>query len=255
MPCALTSWGAFARIISSGSVMKSYRLTTVAAAAALAAALGSAAWAQTPPPASPSTPQSSAPAAAAPATQGPATPAAPGAAPAPAAAPYTPIAPAGDIVDTLKASGEFKTLIKALDATNLTGVLKTHSNLTLFAPTDAAFAAYEPQAQLFGNLTALQALLTHHLINAPLDSSKFKNAHGPVKSVAGDDVVLDGTGPVLKADNADIIQADVHASNGIIHVVDQVLKAGSVPATLPGQEQGQDQSQGAAPPAETKPQG
>lgn len=236
--------------------MKSYRLTTLAAAAALAAALGSAAWAQTPPPASPATPQSAAPAAAAPAPASQATPATPGASAtpaAPAAAPYTPIAPTGDIVDTLKASGEFKTLIKALDATNLTGVLKTHSNLTLFAPTDAAFAAYEPQAQLFGNLTALQSLLTHHLINAPLDSSKFKNAHGPVKSVAGDDVVLDGTGPVLKADNADIIQADVHASNGIIHVVDQVLKAGSAPAMLPGQEQGQPPA--AAPSEAPKPQG
>jgi hypothetical protein len=46
-------------------------------------------------------------------------------------------------------------------------------------------------------------------------------------------VVLDGTGDVLKADNANILQADVMTSNGVIHVVDQLMIAGSVPATLP----------------------
>ncbi|TAJ72751.1 MAG: fasciclin domain-containing protein, partial [Gallionellaceae bacterium] len=58
----------------------------------------------------------------------------------------------GDIVETLKASGQFTNLLKATDATNLTVVLKTAPGLTVFAPTDAAFAKL-PQAQL----TALMA--------------------------------------------------------------------------------------------------
>jgi uncharacterized surface protein with fasciclin (FAS1) repeats len=234
------------------------RLLTAAAAAALIAGAG-AAWAQSPQTAQAKTqaqaqaatgrPTSDAPAntavqgTAAAVRQGVAG-APPAAGAAPPAAAFTPITAHGDIIQTLQAAGQFTTLIKALDATNLTPVLKTHSNLTLFAPTDAAFAAYEPNAQLFADLTGLQHLLTHHLINAAVDSSKFKNAHGPVDSVAGDKIVLDGTTSTLKADNADIVQADIHASNGIIDVVDQVLKAGSVPATLPDQ----GAATGAAPP-------
>lgn len=225
-------------------------LTTAAAAAVLVAGAGSAAWAQTT-----QTAKTQAQAQAAtgksttdqPATtqpQGTAAAVSQGVAGAPApaagtaAAPFTPVTPHGDIISTLQASGQFKTFIKALDATNLTSVLKTHSNLTVFAPTDAAFAAYGDVNALFApnNLPALQKLMTHHIINAPVDSSKFKNAHGPVASVAGDQIVLDGTTPTLKADNANILQADIHASNGIIDVVDQVLKAGSVPAQLPDQQ-------------------
>ena len=228
--------------------MTVHRLLTTAAAAVLVAGAGSAAWAQTtqtaqtqaqaqaatgkPTSDQPATTQPQGTAAAV--SQGVA--GAPSAAPAPAAAPYTPVTPHGDIISTLQASGQFKTFIKALDATNLTSVLKTHSNLTVFAPTDAAFAAYDPSGALFKDLPGLQRLLTHHLINAPVDSTKFKDAHGPVASVAGDQIVLDGTTPTLKADNANILQADIHASNGIIDVVDQVLKAGSVPAKLPDQQ-------------------
>ena len=145
----------------------------------------------------------------------------------PAAAPAAarPVAPSGDLVQTLSASGQFKTFLKALDSTNLTQVLKTHSNLTVFAPTDAAFAAMPPSElnTLMNNPTQLQKLMTHQIINAVVDSSKFKSAKGPVTSVAGDQILLDGTAQPLKADNADIVQADVRTSNGLIHVVDKVL--------------------------------
>ncbi|HSV02462.1 MAG TPA: fasciclin domain-containing protein [Phenylobacterium sp.] len=153
-----------------------------------------------------------------------AAPATPPAAAATAAA--APVTPSGDLVQTLAASGQFKTFLKALDSTNLTQVLKTHSNLTVFAPTDAAFASM-PQgelSQLMNNPTQLQKLMTHQIINAVVDTSKFKNAKGPVTSVAGDQILLDGTGQPLKADNADIVQADVRTSNGVIHVVDHVLQ-------------------------------
>jgi uncharacterized surface protein with fasciclin (FAS1) repeats len=213
--------------------MTVHRLLSTAAAAVLATAACGAAWAQTTQTQTTQTQTTqAAPAQSAPAPAATAQP--PAAAP---AAAFTPVVPRGDIVSTLQASGEFKTFVKALDATNLTSVLKTHSNLTVFAPTDAAFAAYDPSGKLFSDLPGLQKLLTHHLINAVVDSTKFKNAHGPVTSVAGDQIVLDGTTPTLKADNANILQADIHASNGLIDVVDQVLKAGSVPATLPDQQQ------------------
>ncbi len=161
-----------------------------------------------------------------------AAPAAPPAAPAPAAAPGVKLAPNGNLITTLRASGQFNTFVKALDATNLSSLLQNSPGLTVFAPTDAAF----PQSkldQMLADKPALQKTLLHYIINARVDSAKIKGARGPVPSGAGDQIVLDGSGDVLKADNANIIQADVMTSNGIIHVVDQLMIAGSVPATLP----------------------
>ncbi|MEO8114344.1 MAG: fasciclin domain-containing protein [Phenylobacterium sp.] len=139
---------------------------------------------------------------------------------------------AGDLIDTVKASGQFTTFLKAVDSTNLTAVLKNNKNLTLFAPTDAAFATLPPAqlASLMADKKALQKLMTHHIINAPVPASKIKGAKGPVLTGAGDKVELDGSGDVLKADNANIIQADVQTTNGILHVVDHVMIAGSVPS-------------------------
>jgi uncharacterized surface protein with fasciclin (FAS1) repeats len=154
---------------------------------------------------------------------------------APAAAPATKLVASGDITATLRQSPDFTTFVKALDATNLAGLLQTRPNLTVFAPTNAAFAALPPGRldALTADKPALQKLLLHHIINAPVPASKIKGSRGPIPSGAGDPIVIDGSGDVLKADNANIIQADVIASNGTIHVVDQVLIAGSVPATLP----------------------
>ena len=163
--------------------------------------------------------------------QAPAT--APAAAPATAAAPGAKLVPNGDLITTLRLAPQFTTFVKALDATNLSTLLKSSPGLTVFAPTDAAF----PQAKLDSMLadkTGLQKTLLHYIINAKIDSTKIKGAHGPVPSGAGDQIVLDGTTEgVLKADNATITQADVVTSNGVIHVVDALMIAGSVPATLP----------------------
>lgn len=141
----------------------------------------------------------------------------------------------GDMASTLRQSPDFTTFVKALDATNLASLIQTRPNMTVFAPTNAAFAAL-PAGKLdtlMADKAGLQKLLLHHIINAPVPGSKIKGSRGPVPSGAGDPIVLDGSGEPLKADNANIIQADVVASNGTIHVVDQVLMAGSVPATLP----------------------
>ena len=154
---------------------------------------------------------------------------------APAAAPATKLVASGDITATLRQSPDFTTFVKALDATNLASLLQTRPNLTVFAPTNAAFAAMPPGRldALMADKPALQKLLLHHIINAPVPDSKIKGTRGPIPSGAGDPIVIDGSGDVLKADNANITQPEVMASNGIIHVVDQVLIAGSVPATLP----------------------
>lgn len=149
-------------------------------------------------------------------------PAAPSAGPAPAApaaAGALNITPSGDIIQTLTAAGQFTSLLKALDSVNLTSVLKTPGPLTLFAPTDAAFAAASVD---MNNKTALQQLLVYHIINAKVDDAKINGTKGPVPSAAGKPIYVDGSATPHKANDANIL-ADVTVSNGVIHVVDKVL--------------------------------
>jgi len=158
-------------------------------------------------------------------------PAAPAAAPAALA---SPVVAAGDVVDTLKASGQFTMLLKYTDATNLTGFLKARPNITLFAPTDAAFAAI-PEAErnrLMSNIGRgdLQKLLIYHMVNARVPSSEFKDAIRSAPTMASLPVSLSGEGGKLMVNDADIVQADVIASNGVIQVIDKVLSPANAPA-------------------------
>jgi uncharacterized surface protein with fasciclin (FAS1) repeats len=154
-----------------------------------------------------------------------------------ATAPAVNLKPNGDIMTTLRTSGQFNTFVKVLDATNLSSLLQKQPNITVFAPTDAAFAALPPGKldQLMADKAGLQKLLVYHLINARVDSAKMKGARGPVPAGSGDRIVLDGSAEngQLKAENANIIQSDVACSNGLIQVVDQVLQPNSVPEANP----------------------
>ncbi|WP_374570028.1 fasciclin domain-containing protein [Phenylobacterium sp.] len=133
----------------------------------------------------------------------------------------------GDIVTTARMSGQFTTFLKAVDATNLTNLLSQTKNITVFMPTDAAFAALPPgeldKLMSPDNRAALQKLLIYHIVNASLDSSKFKGAKGPVPTVAGVNVEIDGSGDHIMVNDADVVQTDVMATNGVIHVIDKVL--------------------------------
>lgn len=193
------------------------RILTTTAAVALIAGV---AHAQTP--TAPAKPAATAPAMPAPAPQAEA------AAKADAATPATTpkVVAAGDIVATAKASGQFGIFLKAAEATNLTGLLQKTPNLTVFAPTDAAFAALPAgeldKLMLPENKAQLQKVLIYHVINARVGSSDFKGATRKAATVAGPSVELTG-GATLKVNDAEIVQSDVMASNGIIHVVDKVL--------------------------------
>lgn len=193
---------------------------TLVSAAAVAALISGAAYAQTAP----------APAAPAVAVPAPAV-AAPAAAPAPATpapvASVRPVIAQGDLIDTLKASGQFTILVRGLDTTNLTPVLKGNKNLTIFAPTDSAFMALGrdevDRLMKSENAAELQRVLVYHVVNAPVDSAKIKGAKGPVKTVSGAELLLDGSSEMLKANSTPIVQPDVRTSNGILHVVTAVL--------------------------------
>lgn len=164
--------------------------------------------------------------AAPPAQDGAATMPSTAAAPAEAAQSQTPAA-GNTVVDVLRAQGQFSTLLSALDAAQLTETLTTQPAVSIFAPTDAAFAAL-PEAERTrlldpANVNELRQLLLYHVIVADVNSSQIEGAAGGVETAARTQVQLDGTGDAIKVDAATVTQADIDAGNGSIFVIDRVL--------------------------------
>jgi uncharacterized surface protein with fasciclin (FAS1) repeats len=131
-------------------------------------------------------------------------------------------AQAKDIVDTAVAAGQFKTLATALQAAGLIDTLKGKGPFTVFAPTDAAFAKI-PKAQLdalLADKAKLTAVLTYHVVAGKVMAKDVKA--GKVKSVQGSELTLATAGGVT-VDGAKVVQADIAADNGVIHVIDTVV--------------------------------
>ena len=137
-----------------------------------------------------------------------------------------PSQPGSNIVAQLKASDQFSTLIKGLTATNLLGLVQTTQNLTLIAPTDAAFAALPPGQldDLMKDPAKLQGVLTYHLIATRVPLAQIQgHSAAPVTSAAQKPVTFDGSSGDVKINGQTTLQAGVPASNGVIYVVGQVL--------------------------------
>ena len=154
----------------------------------------------------------------------------------PPGAAYRPIAPAGDILATLQASGQFKIFVQAAQATNLTQIFKAQPNITVFAPTDAAFGSLpgDQLAALQKDIPALQKLVTYHLVNTHITSAQvLGHAATSIPTVANLPIALSGEGGKMTVNGANVIQADVAASNGVIFVIDQVLQPAGAPPAAP----------------------
>lgn len=130
------------------------------------------------------------------------------------------------IVDVASASGSFKTLMAAVKAADLTETLSGPGPFTVFAPTDKAFAAL-PKGTLEKllkpeNKATLVKLLTYHVVSGAVESKTLKS--GQVKTVEGASMMVKvGKDGKVTVDNATVKTVDVKASNGIIHVIDQVI--------------------------------
>ena len=133
----------------------------------------------------------------------------------------------GTIVDIAASNPDFSTLVTALKAAGLVDALKGKGPFTVFAPTNAAFAALpagtvdtllKPE-----NKAKLVAVLTYHVIAADIPSSALagKTLTSPA-TLQGGTLAIDGTMGV-KINNATVTTADIKASNGVIHVIDKVL--------------------------------
>ena len=133
---------------------------------------------------------------------------------------------AKDIVDTAVAAGSFETLVTAVAAADLVDVLKGEGPFTVFAPVDAAFKALpdgtvetllKPE-----NKSKLAGILTYHVLSGKVMSSDILGKKLEVTMVNGSTAEIDATDGV-KIDGANVIQADIETSNGVIHVIDAVI--------------------------------
>ena len=131
-----------------------------------------------------------------------------------------------DIVDTAAAAGGFHTLIDAVKAAGLTHALKENGPLTVFAPTDKAFAKL-PKHTLQDllkpeNKHKLAQILKYHVVSGKVTSTDAVRA-GSAKTLAGEAVRISIEGGQLSINNAKVVANDLEARNGIIHVIDTVL--------------------------------
>jgi len=117
----------------------------------------------------------------------------------------------------------FTTLVAAVQAAGLVDTLKGDGPFTVFAPTDEAFAAL-PEGTVEGLLAdpdALAKILTYHVVAGKVMSTDLSN-NMMAATVNGADVTIMTEGGVMVND-ANVVTADIEASNGVIHVIDKVI--------------------------------
>ena len=132
-----------------------------------------------------------------------------------------------DLIETAVAAGQFKTLAAALEAAELIDALKGNGPFTVFAPTDEAFAKL-PAGTVESllkpeNKEKLKAVLLYHVVPGNVTADQVTKLDGrSVKTLQGSSLKVK-TSHGVRVDNAKVIQTDVKASNGVIHVIDTVL--------------------------------
>jgi uncharacterized surface protein with fasciclin (FAS1) repeats len=130
----------------------------------------------------------------------------------------------GTIVDVAVGAGNFTTLVAAVTAADLVETLSGEGPFTVFAPTDEAFAAL-PEGVLDAlllpeNKALLAQILTYHVVSGMVMAADITD--GDVATVEGSNVMLVTTSGV-KVNDANVVSADVMASNGVIHAIDAVI--------------------------------
>jgi len=130
-----------------------------------------------------------------------------------------------DIVDTAIAAGDFDTLVQAVQAAGLEDALRGEGPFTVFAPTDAAFAALPDgtlEALLADPTGQLQQILLYHVLEGQVEAADVAN--GLIAStLQGADVSFTVEGSTVTINDVSIVATDILASNGVIHVIDAVI--------------------------------
>ncbi|MCF2149864.1 fasciclin domain-containing protein [Desmonostoc muscorum LEGE 12446] len=136
-----------------------------------------------------------------------------------------------DLVETAIAAGNFNTLIKAVKAVNLIETLKSLDSLTLFAPTDEAFANL-PEGTLdllLQDIPKLRKIVAYHVASGDVRSDDLVQIN-EAQTLEGSIVAIESVNGKIKVNDANVIKTDVLTDNGVIHIIDAVL----MPAMVAG---------------------
>jgi uncharacterized surface protein with fasciclin (FAS1) repeats len=132
----------------------------------------------------------------------------------------------GNIVETASGNPEFSTLVAAIKAAGLAETLSGKGPFTVFAPTNNAFAAL-PAGTLESllkpeNKQKLVSILTYHVVSGNVKSTDLKDGQ-KAKTVNGKDAKVSLKGGKAMVNDANVSQADIMTTNGVIHVIDKVI--------------------------------
>jgi uncharacterized surface protein with fasciclin (FAS1) repeats len=127
------------------------------------------------------------------------------------------------IVDIAVQAGSFKTLVQAVQAAGLVETLSGEGPFTVFAPTDEAFAQIpaETLQAVLANKEQLTAILTYHVVPGKLMAADVVRST-QLQTVQGQSITVSTEGGV-RVDDANVVQTDIEADNGVIHVIDKVI--------------------------------
>jgi transforming growth factor-beta-induced protein len=129
-----------------------------------------------------------------------------------------------DIVGVATEAGSFSTLLTAVEAAGLVETLQGDGPFTVFAPTDEAFAAL-PEGTLealLADTEALSQVLLYHVVSGEVLASEVVGLDSAA-TVQGEDIAISVDGDSVRVNEANLVTTDIDASNGVIHVIDQVI--------------------------------
>lgn len=141
------------------------------------------------------------------------------------------------LVDVLVADGRFGTLLAAVEAAGLSETLDTGGPFTVFAPSDGAFAAALEALgltaeELLADTETLTTILTYHVIDGEV-SAEDAVAAGSATTLQGEDITIEqGAVSILLNGSVNVTRTDIAASNGVVHIINEVLLPPSVAEAL-----------------------
>jgi uncharacterized surface protein with fasciclin (FAS1) repeats len=133
------------------------------------------------------------------------------------------------IIDTAADAHKFTTFLSALQAASLANTLRTPGPYTVFAPTDEAFKRLPAGTlnALLKDTRKLKSVLTYHVVSGTIAAKDLKA--GDIKTIEGTSLAAFRQGNEVSVNGAKIVQADIAASNGVIHAIDTVIMPKSAP--------------------------
>lgn len=128
-----------------------------------------------------------------------------------------------DIIDTAVNAGNFTTLVKLIETTELVDLLKSEGPYTVFAPTDDAFANLPKETldELLQNIPKLKRILTYHVAFGDAREEDLRQIE-EAATVEGSIVAIESNGSI-KVNDANVLQTNILTDNGVIHIIDSVL--------------------------------